>query len=41
MERRFERFQLQANYTWSRSMGIAGNDDSDGTPRISIPEFSI
>ena len=20
-------------------MGIAGNDDSDGTPRISIPEF--
>ena len=40
LERRFANgFQLQANYTWSRSMGIAGNDDSDGTPRISIPEF--
>ena len=40
LERRFGNgFQLQANYTWSRSMGIAGNDDSDGTPRISIPEF--
>ncbi|MGH9162781.1 MAG: TonB-dependent receptor, partial [Vicinamibacteraceae bacterium] len=40
VERRFANgFQLQANYTWSRSTGIAGNDDSDGTPNIAIPEF--
>jgi hypothetical protein len=40
LQRRFANgFQLQANYTWSRSMGIAGNDNSDGTPRINIPEF--
>ena len=33
LERRFANgFQMQANYTWSRSLGIAGNDDSDGSP---------
>ena len=32
-------FQIHANYTWSRSMGIAGNDNSDGSPLIAIPEF--
>ncbi|MGH9163067.1 MAG: TonB-dependent receptor domain-containing protein [Vicinamibacteraceae bacterium] len=40
VERRFaDGFQLQANYTFSRAMGIAGNDNSDGSPRISIPEY--
>ncbi|MPY91453.1 MAG: hypothetical protein GEU99_26535 [Luteitalea sp.] len=40
LDRRFANgFQLQANYTWSRSMGIAGNDNSDGSPEINIPEL--
>jgi hypothetical protein len=40
VQRRFaDGYQFQANYTWSRSMGIAGNENSDGSPEISIPEY--
>lgn len=30
---------LSVNYTWSKSIGVAGNDNSDGEPRIKIPQF--
>jgi len=40
MERRFANgFQVQANYTFSKSMGICCNDNSDGQPAIQIPEY--
>jgi hypothetical protein len=32
-------YQLQFAYTFSKNMGIAGNDNSDGEPRIHLPEF--
>jgi hypothetical protein len=40
IERRFANgIQLGANYTLSKSTGIAGNANSDGALRINIPEF--
>ncbi len=40
LERRFSGgLQLAIHYTWSKSLGIAGNDDSDGIARIKIPDF--
>lgn len=40
LDRRFANgFQLGVSYTLSKSIGIAGAPDSDGTPRIMIPEF--
>jgi hypothetical protein len=40
LERRFANgIQLGANYTFSKSLGIAGNANSDGALRINIPEF--
>ncbi len=32
-------YQLGVSYTWSKSIGIAGADNSDGSPRIKIPQF--
>ncbi len=32
-------YQVGVSYTWSKSIGIAGADNSDGSPRIKIPEF--
>jgi hypothetical protein len=32
-------YQVGVSYTWSKSIGIAGADNSDGSPRINIPEF--
>jgi hypothetical protein len=40
LQRRFSNgVQLGVNYTLSKSIGIAGNDNSDGIARIDIPEF--
>jgi hypothetical protein len=40
LQRRFSNgVQLGVNYTFSKSIGIAGNDNSDGIARIDIPEF--
>lgn len=40
LDRRFAAgYQVGAAYTFSKSMGIAGNDNSDGVPRIHLPEF--
>ena len=40
LSRRFANgYQLAANYTWSKSIGIAGADNSDNEPRIKIPQF--
>jgi hypothetical protein len=40
LERRFANgLQIGANYTLSKSTGIAGNANSDGALRINIPEF--
>ena len=40
LERRFaDGIQIGVRYTWSKSTGIAGADNSDGDPRINIPEF--
>ena len=40
IDRRFrDFFQLSFNYTWSKSMTTAGIQDSDGAPRINIPQF--
>ena len=40
LERRFaDGIQIVVRYTWSKSTGIAGADNSDGDPRINIPEF--
>ncbi len=39
-EHRFSRgFQFRAAYTFSKSLGIAGNDNSDGNPRIQDPNY--
>jgi hypothetical protein len=32
-------YQVQFAYTFSKNMGIAGNDNSDGAPQIHLPEF--
>jgi hypothetical protein len=40
LDRRFQNgFQLGVSYTLSKSTGIAGNPNSDGALRISIPEY--
>ena len=40
LERRFSNgVQFAMYYTWSKSIGIAGADNSDGIARIKIPEF--
>jgi hypothetical protein len=40
LERRFANgFQAGITYTWSRSMGLSGNPNSDGALRINIPEY--
>lgn len=40
LERRFaDGFQVGVNYTFSRAKGIAGAPNSDGAPRINIPEY--
>jgi len=40
LERRFSQgFQALFAYTFSKNMGIAGNINSDGSPRIHLPEF--
>ncbi|MBM3757403.1 MAG: hypothetical protein FJW38_25895 [Acidobacteria bacterium] len=40
LERRFQNgMQLLFAYTYSKNMGIAGNINSDGGPRIHLPEF--
>jgi hypothetical protein len=40
LDRRFANgIQLGVSYTLSKSTGIAGSPDSDGVPRIMIPEF--
>ena len=40
LDRRFANgIQLGVSYTLSKSTGIAGSPDSDGAPRIMIPEF--
>jgi len=40
LDRRFANgFQLGVNYTWSKSIGIEGTPNSDGTAAIQIPEF--
>jgi hypothetical protein len=40
LERRFSRgLQVGVAYTFSKNMGIAGNEDGDGSPAIGIPEF--
>jgi hypothetical protein len=43
MERRFSKgASLQASYTWSKSMGICCNDNSDGGPAIqALPFYSL
>ncbi len=32
-------YHLRAAYTFSKSLGIAGNDNSDGNPRIQDPDY--
>ncbi|HYO84716.1 MAG TPA: TonB-dependent receptor [Bryobacteraceae bacterium] len=40
LERRFSSgFQAMFAYTFSKNMGIAGNVNSDGSPRIHLPEY--
>ena len=40
LERRFAGgYQIQIAYTFSKNMGIAGNVNSDGAPRIHLPEY--
>ncbi len=40
LDRRFRNgYQIGVSYTWSKSIGIAGADNSDGSPRIKIPQF--
>jgi Carboxypeptidase regulatory-like domain/TonB dependent receptor len=40
LERRFANgMQIGVNYTFSKSLGIAGNPNSDGALRINIPEY--
>jgi len=40
LSRRFSNsYQLDVNYTWSKSITTAGVQNSDETPRIAIPQF--
>ncbi len=40
LNRRFSNgFQINTNYTWSKSLGIAGLSNSDSTPRIQALEY--
>lgn len=40
LNRRFRNgFQINTNYTFSRSIGIAGAPNSDNQPRVRIPDF--
>jgi hypothetical protein len=40
LDRRFANgFQMGVNYTWSKSIGIEGAENSDGSAAIQIPEF--
>jgi hypothetical protein len=40
LDRRFANgYQFHVAYTWSKSMGICCNDDSDGSPAIELPEY--
>jgi hypothetical protein len=40
LDRRFANgFQVSVSYTWSKSMGIEGAPNSDGSAAIQIPEF--
>jgi len=40
LERRFSGgLQVGVAYTFSKNMGISGNEDGDGSPAIGIPEF--
>jgi hypothetical protein len=32
-------YQIAANYTWSKSIGVGGADNSDNEPWIKIPQF--
>lgn len=40
LTRRFTNgYMISAHYTWSKSIGVAGNDNSDGEPYIKIPQY--
>ena len=40
LERRFASgYQVGVSYTFSKNMGIAGNENGDGSPAIGIPEY--
>ena len=40
LQKRFSNgYQMQASYTWSKSLGIANTANSDGDPNIKIPEY--
>jgi hypothetical protein len=40
LQRRFSSgYQFHVAYTWSKSMGICCNDDSEGSPAIQLPEY--
>ncbi len=40
LQRRFSNgYQIQASYTWSKSLGIANTANSDSDPNIKIPEY--
>jgi hypothetical protein len=40
LQKRFSSgYQMQASYTWSKSLGIANTANSDGDPNIKIPEY--
>jgi len=40
LDRRFNKgLQVGVAYTFSKNMGIAGNEDGDGSPAIGIPEY--
>ncbi len=40
LKRRFANgLQMDMHYTWSKSIGVEDNDNSDGQPRVKIPQF--
>lgn len=40
LERRFASgYQIGVSYTFSKNMGVAGNENGDGSPAIGIPEY--
>jgi hypothetical protein len=42
LERRFAAgYQVGLAYTFSKNMGIAGNENGDGTPSIGLPEYYV